>query len=187
MTKNEVTEILAIIKIAFPNSFKNITKYDAEAMIRLWERQFADYDYKAVQEAIDCIISTDTTGFAPTIGKVKEMIVKLNTPEEMTEIETWNLVKRALRNSLYNYNDEFEKLPVIVQRLVGDPLKLREWAMMTTEEINTVVESNFMRSYRARVTHERELLKMPSHIRISMQEKGLLKIGNLEMQIKRIE
>ena len=45
MTNNEVAKVLSTIKIAFPNSFRNMTKADAKALVKLWEIQFADYEY----------------------------------------------------------------------------------------------------------------------------------------------
>lgn len=165
MTKNEVLKVLSIVKVAYPNSFRDTTKADAEATIELWSRQFKDYEYQTVMMALDSIISTDTSDFMPSIGKIKEMIVKLNEPSEMTEQEAWGLVFKALRNSWYNSQKEFDKLPTVIQRIVGSHNQLKEWAMMPTDQVNSVVASNFMRSYRARAKNEREMLKIPTDVK----------------------
>lgn len=185
MTKNEVVKVLSTIKIAFPNSFRNMTDADAKALVKLWKIQFADYEYKDVMNALNCIISTDTSGFMPVIGQIKEMIVKLNTPEQMTEIEAWGYVKKALRNSGYHAEEEFKKLPPLVQRLVGSPQQLFDWAMTNSEQVDTVIASNFQRSFKVRAKHEMELLAMPRSVLLDMQDKGLLKVGDfMKIDIK---
>ncbi len=178
MTKNEVLQILSILKVAYPNSYKDMTTTDANALVMLWERQFVDYKYSTVQSAIDAIISTDTSGFAPSVGKVKEMINKLTTPDLMTEQEAWGYVFRALRNSGYHAKEEFEKLPVIVQRIVGNHNQLREWAMMPSDQINSVVASNFMRSFKVRAKHEQEFMALPSNVKEMLGMMDIKKIGN---------
>ena len=75
------------------------------------------------------------------------------------------MVQKATRNSLYNADKEFAALPEDVQRSVGSPSVLREWAMMDTETLNSVVASNFMRGYRARAVQVREMQKLPPAVR----------------------
>lgn len=178
MTKNEVLQVLSILKVAYPNSYKDMTKTDANALVMLWERQFADYEYPTVQSAIDAIISTDTSGFAPSVGKVKEMINKLTTPELMTEQEAWGYVFKALKNGYSNSKKEFDNLPTIVQRIVGSHRQLAEWALMNNDQVNTVVASNFMRSYRARAKHEQEFMALPSNVKEMLGMMDIKKIGN---------
>lgn len=67
----------------------------------------------------------------------------------------------ALRNSLYNSDDEYRKLPQVIQRIVGSPSVLREWAQSDINELQTVIASNFQRSYRARAKGEREFMALP--------------------------
>ena len=61
--------------------------------------------------------------------------------------------------------EAFNNLPPILQRLVGSPNQLLEWGRMGNEALNTVIASNFMRSYRVRAEHEREYLLMPGDVK----------------------
>ena len=88
----------------------------------------------------------------------------------MTEYEAWNTVKKAIGNGYYGCVEEFGKLPEILRRLVGSPNQLRDWATMESEALNTVVASNFMRSYRVRAEREREYLLLPSDVKAFMAE-----------------
>ena len=108
-------------------------------------------------------------GFPPHIGAIKEAIVKLKTSDEMTELEAWALVNKATKNSTWNAKEEFDKLPPVIQRLVGSPQQLRDWAAMPADTINSVVASNFQRSYKARAANEREFLALPSDVKETME------------------
>lgn len=165
MNYNETKDILTILKTNYPQSFKGWTYDQSQAFLNLWAEAFKDEPVGLVAGAVKSIIYGDTREFAPNIGQVKAKIYSLTHEADMTEIEAWQLVKNALRNSGYNAADEFEKLPVVVQRLVGSPRQLYEWSMMDSEKVDTVVASNFQRSYKVRAKHEREMLSIPADVK----------------------
>lgn len=72
MTREETIKILAILKAAYPNSYKNMTKEEANGTIGVWSVQFAKYPAQLVMAAVNKIISTST--FPPSIAEVKEKI-----------------------------------------------------------------------------------------------------------------
>ena len=76
--------------------------------------------------------------------------------EGMNEAEAWGLISKAIRNGLYGAKEEFAKLPPELQRLVGTPAQLREWAGMDSSTIQSIIASNVQRSFR--VVRERESL-----------------------------
>lgn len=165
MTREETAEMLAILKAAYPHSFKDMTRVDGLAMLSLWERIFADDDKNVVSAAIDALISTRTVGFSPTPGEVKEQIRKLYSANELDELAAWALVSKACANGIYGYKEEFAKLPPEVQRAVGAPEQLRDWAMMDSDTVQSVIASNFQRNYRASQAREKDLAKLPSNVR----------------------
>lgn len=165
MTREETAEMLAILKAAYPHSFKDMTRVDGLAMLSLWERIFADDDKELVSAAIDALISTRTVGFSPTPGEVKEQIRKLSSANELDELAAWALVSKACANGIYGYKEEFAKLPPEVQRAVGAPEQLRDWAMMDSDTVQSVIASNFQRNYRASQAREKDLAKLPSNVR----------------------
>lgn len=165
MTYDETLTIMSVLKAAYPAYYRGMNRQDAEAAVALWAEMFADEPVQIVALAVKSLIATDTKGFPPHIGAVKDSIVKLKQPNEMTEAEAWALVSNATRNSAYHSQEEYDKLPPVVQRIVGSPMQLREWAMMDTDTLQSVVASNFQRSYKARAAKEREFLALPSEIR----------------------
>lgn len=67
-------EVLAICKVAYPNSFKDMKAVDANALVALWEIQFKDYEYRDIQIALNNIISNEDNPFLPTIARIKKEI-----------------------------------------------------------------------------------------------------------------
>ena len=169
MTYDETLSIMSVLKAAYPNYYKDMRRSDADAVVSLWVEMFKDDPVEIVAVAVKAHIATDKKGFPPHIGAIKEAIVKLKTSDEMTELEAWALVNKATKNSTWNAKEEFDKLPPVIQRLVGSPQQLRDWAAMDSDTINSVVASNFQRSYKARAASEREFLALPQDVRQTME------------------
>ena len=158
MTREETKAILAVLKAGYPNFYKDMTKEDAKNTVDLWATMFADDSARLVTEAVKSLICT--LKYPPTIADVKEKIHLLTQPQGMSELEAWNTVRRAI--SYYDAQENYNSLPPMLQRLVGSPNQLREWAVMDRETVNSVIQSNFMRSYRIMAAREREYSMLPS-------------------------
>lgn len=72
MTRDETTKILAVLKAAYPNSYRNMTKQEALGTVAVWHVQFADVPADIVMMAVQKCISTST--FTPSISEVKKKI-----------------------------------------------------------------------------------------------------------------
>ena len=165
MNKAETLKIMAILKVAYPAYYSRMERADLEATVNLWAEMFMDEPYDLVNVAIKSFVATDTDGYPPNIGKIKEAVRKIVQPEQMTEQEAVALIMKASRNSAYHARKEFEKLPEICQKLVGDPQQLKDWSMMPAREVNTVISSNLQRSYKVLAERERELQALPSSVK----------------------
>lgn len=161
MTKNEVIKLLMTIQTFYPN----YQVENKEFTINAWYAIIGDCDYKPMEKALQAYITTDTSGFAPSIGQLLDKLHTIQNPQELNEMEAWSLVSKALRNGYYGAVEEFNKLPPLVQKAVGSPDNLRNWSQTDTNSIENVVQSNFMRSYRLVVNRENEIKKMPADVR----------------------
>ena len=168
MTRDETIDLLSVLKAAYPNFYKDMTRRDADHVISLWFEMFKDEPAPLVILAVKRHIATDTKGFPPHIGAIKDAIVKIQQPEEMTEIEAWNMVRSAIRSYSWDAKEQFDKLPPVLQRLVGSPSQLVEWGQMDADAVSSVVASNFQRSYKARAAQEREFLALPADVKEAM-------------------
>lgn len=157
MNREEMKAILAVMKAGYPNFYKGMTREEATNIINLWTTMFTDDPAHVVTEAVKSLMCT--LKFPPTIADVKEKIAMITQPTQMSEMEAWNMVKSAI--SYYSAGETFERLPAILRKIVGSPNQLREWAVMEAETVNSVVQSNFMRSYKAVSAREKEMSMLP--------------------------
>ena len=176
MNKSETLKVMAYLQVAYPHAFSKLTKDDIKVLANMWEVQFKEFDYQVVMMAVNSYISSDTTGYYPVVGKIKEIIYKLSNPNEMSEQEAWNIVKKAISKSSWYSKEEFEKLPSNLQKIVGSARQLHDWAMMDSHELDTVVASNFMRSYKMKATQEKEMKMLPSDVRNMIEQVAELKM-----------
>ena len=161
MTKNEVAKLLMTMQTFYPN----YQVENKELAINAWHTLVGEYDYQAMMMALKAYITTDASGFAPSIGQLLDKLHTIQNPQELNEMEAWSLVSKALRNGYYGAVEEFSKLPPLVQKAVGSPDNLRNWSQTDQNSIENVVQSNFMRSYRIVVNREKEIEKMPSDVK----------------------
>ena len=166
MTVNDARKIIAVMLVSYPN-FKPI---DTELMATTWADMLNEYSYEQVSVALKCYITTDTSGFAPSIGQLIDKLKTVEQPQELNELQAWGLVRKAINNSGYHSDEEFAKLPPLVQKAVGTPGQLKQWGLSDIESIETVAQSNFMRTYRAVAKREDEVSRMPKEIRQLIQQ-----------------
>lgn len=165
MTERETAQIMDILQIAYPQFYSGKSATDPEKALRLWAGMFAGDPVEVVAAAVKAFIATSTSHFPPSIGEIRAKIQLLTEPEEQTEVEAWAIVAKALRNSGYCAAEEFEKLPEDIRKLVGSPHQLREWSLMDADSVQTVVASNFQRSFRVQKARDREVKALPPDVR----------------------
>jgi hypothetical protein len=152
------------------DSYPNYKPVDMAETIDVWQMMLEDFSYQQVAMALKAYIMSDTSGFAPSIGQLVGKMQMISTPNELNEMEAWALVSKAIRNGYYGAETEFAKLPEMVQKAIGQPSQLRQWAHSDMESIETVIQSNFMRSYRMVVKREKEVQRMPSDVRMLIEK-----------------
>ena len=165
MTATQVAEIMDILHAAYPAFYRTTTERDDKMAVKLWASMFADDNPALVVSAVKALIACDTKGYPPHIGAVKDYMGKLTQPDEMTGQEAWSIIHKAICNSGYDSAKEYAKLPTVLQRLVGSANQLRDWSMMDSDTVNSVVASNFMKSYRDKSRQEREYLALPQDVK----------------------
>lgn len=161
MMRDEIKEMLMVIQAAYPN----YKPQDKTVAVNTWYMMLKDYEKEVVEAALKIYIASDTSGFAPAIGQLIDKINTVTAPPELNSMTAWGLVSKALRNGCYGAEQEFEKLPMTVKRAVGSPDNLRHWAQSDSKSIETVIQSNFIRTYEAEVRRKNEAAKTPPDVR----------------------
>lgn len=164
MNQTETLKIMAILRGAYPAFYRDMSRKEAESVVALWAEMFAEDDVAIVAAAVKALIATDDKGFPPHIGAVKAKVRQITQPSGMTPQEAWNLVAKAIRNSAYESREEYDKLPREVQRLVGSPNQLRDWALMDSDTVHSVVASNFQRSFSIRQKADNDFKALPRDV-----------------------
>ena len=136
---------------------------DADA-IMVWYSLLKDLDYRDVSRAITEIMRTSK--FPPTVADITERIYRNVAAEDLSEMEAWDLVRRAMRNSIYHSEEEFGRLPDAVKKAIGSAANLRELATMDEETVESVEQSHFIKSFRATTArrHEEEKAQLPQFL-----------------------
>ncbi len=150
MNLKETAKIMAVIKSEYPSfGGRDLTDADYDRKTALWREMFADDSYDLVSAALKCFIAEDIKGFAPSIGQIKGIMVRLTDAGDMDEDRAWELLRRAASRSGYGAQEEYDSLPEELRRMCS-PGQLYEWSQMDSDVFNSVIGSHFRKSYRAR-------------------------------------
>lgn len=161
MTREQVGKLLMTIQAYYPN----YNPPDKEITLNAWHIMLAEYPEELVLQALRACITTNTSGFAPDVGQIMSKIQTISQPQELGGMAAWGLVSKALRNGTYGAVEEFNKLPPLVKQAVGMPDNLKNWATSDYQTIETVIQSNFLRTYETVVKRANEINRMPDDIK----------------------
>lgn len=184
MTEANIGDMLALLEITYGKKtvYAESTK---EKIISLWLTMFAEDDPAEVAIAVkDCISSLQ---FPPKIADIKTRIAKQRMSKQMTEMEAWQTVVRAIENAT-GYNETLEAfrgLPPMIQKLVGSYKTLRDWRSVEKAQLNTVVMSAFVRSYREELQKQYRYYTLPGDIQ--KQSQHLIEAPNFELPAPKVE
>lgn len=180
MKKTEIVKLLAIVRAAYPAFYSKQGEEDTSAAVNLWHSMFADDDTATVCAAVKAFIAADTKGFPPTIGQIKDKLDKIWQEiheKELTPVEAWGLVAKACKRSYYNAQEEFDKLPDTVRAVLGSAAALRDYAEMDIATLNSVVASNFQRSFASRRDYVVEMRKWPDSVKQLIESEKFKELG----------
>ena len=161
MTREETVKIIRIMCDCYPNYKPN----NLSETVDVWQMMLDEYSYNQVSIALKAYVTSDTSGFAPSVGEIVAKIQLVSQPQELDGMAAWGLVSKALRNGTYGAVEEFKKLPPLVRQAVGMPDNLKNWATSDYQTIETVIQSNFLRTYETVVKRANEINRMPDNIK----------------------
>jgi len=165
MERTDVLKIMAVLRGAYPQFYRDISRIEAEDTVNLWTDLFRGDDFALVMASVKSFIEADEKGFPPVPGQIKAKLRLISGRDEMTAIEAWNLVSKALKNGLYGAKEEFEKLPTACIRIVGSHTQLKEWAALDPDHVQSVISSHFQRAYRIISSREQEISRIPVDVK----------------------
>ena len=142
LKKQDIINMIGMIKANYPNSYKDSTKEDFKIIIDLWFDLFKDYNKEIIGQAFKgCLLKCK---LPPTIADMQEQIDKILEIGKPADNELWmqleNAVKEVIKIDLFNGDEYFsvngtirpkdevkrifEELPDILKTFVGSYLTL---------------------------------------------------------------
>ena len=167
MEREEVKKLLMTLDVTYAN-FK-LDPATLSFTVDSWLMFLGDYDSKDVLTALKTFINTSNSAFAPSPS---ELIGLINKPQELaTEsgAEAYSLVRKAIANSTYNSEAEFNKLPPLVQKAVGSAEMLHYWATNEYFAEGTVMKS-FLDNYKQVIKRENDTQMLPKEARLRLEQ-----------------
>lgn len=127
-----------------------------QSAVELWFRMLEDLPDEQVSLAIQCYMQTCV--FPPTPASIREKAAQIAEPPEnqISPEEAFSYVRAAAGNSLYNAETEFERLPPLVKKTIGNPGNLREMGRMDSHDFESVEKSHFIRCYNTELARSRQ-------------------------------
>lgn len=162
MTREETKQLLMTISAIYPNF--NVKSEEMTPTINAWHLMLEEYPAQTISAALQIYVKTNNTGFAPSVSQLIGMLNKVKDNEHLSEGEAWSLVKKAIQDGNYHSEERFNELPPIVQKAVGNSNMIRQWAMSETDEVNTVIASNFQRTYRILLSRQEFEERIPQQL-----------------------
>lgn len=125
----------------------------------VWYNMLKDLDYKTTSRAVQ--IHMQTSEDIPKPASIRKHVVEFMKDDGLGEEAAWQLVWNAICNSGYHADEEFEKLPPLIKKVVGSPGWLRQRALSEVKDDTiSVWQSNFRRAYMAEKKVEQEKNKL---------------------------
>lgn len=165
MTREECKQLIMVCEATYPNSRTS----NPQETLNAWFFILEEFDYQTIMAALKIYIHTSNSAFAPSVS---QLIAMARKPKELTapqEVDIWREIRPAIRNGIYHAEEEFEKLSPMAQRMVGDAGQIREWAQLPSEDIDTVIQSNFKKRCEAMIKRNKEIAEMPKEVRLMIE------------------
>ena len=183
MTKDEFKKIIKGMKSIYSDP-KFIADQDAFDM---WYGLLNDLSYEVASMATKTYMQTET--FPPSPADIRRYAVQITSPltEDMSELQAWGLVKKAIGNGNYGAEEEFAKLPPLIQETLGNPARIREMANLDNDEVETVEQSHFVRNYRAKIEAHRKYRQLDGRLQAQIEQQRMQNTPMIEVHEEAVD
>lgn len=161
--KEDFMKLVTVLRAAY-NSDKFMP--DKQSAL-VWYEMLKDIDYPVLMQG--CYKLIQSSPYPPTIADIRASCASLQAEAQLSDLEAWAMVRKALSNGVYGAEAEYAKLPPLVQKAVGTPSNIREMAQADMESVATVFQSQFLRAYRAEVQRAADMAKLSPKIRALLE------------------
>ena len=150
MTRDETKKLLIVITTTYPNFHLN----DPALAVDTWWKILEPDNGQDIFDAFKVYARTDTSEFAPTPGKLHMMIAD-RQQEGLSEGEILTHLTQASRKGNYQFEEAFAELPPLLQKAVGSPTVIKNWASMEHEGLSYAF-NNVIKVYKELLRREKQ-------------------------------
>ena len=187
MTPKETAGILALM-----HEYYDKMEPSTQSTVKAWHLVLCEYSFDAIKDAVVSFVKSDAKGFPPKPGQLIAQITRNGAKDAEAEAqEAWVLIRKAISNAGTSHDwlgdhldpkthaeHRFDELPPMVQRIVGNPQQLTRWGEMDTGQLDTVVQSNFLRAYKARAANTYNALAGSGFAALPMAQGVVKQLGD---------
>lgn len=175
MTREQTVDLVRSLVSIYPNwKPENLTE-----TVNAWQWALEEYPAPAVKAALQIYVKTNNTGFAPSVSQIIGSMYAPKKNDQLTEGEAWALVKKAVSDGNYHSEERFNELPPLVQRAVGNSSMIHYWAGCDADDVNTVIMSNFQRTYKALLAKQEFNDKIPPQLATTVSEERMIEKNDI--------
>jgi hypothetical protein len=172
MTREETLKIYELLQETYDMKM-------TELAIEAWYQVLKDHSFE------DCKMATfaylKTQHFKPVPADISNLIMdrkiaqNVKKPERLSPMVAWSLVYKAICNSNYNSEEEFNKLPDECKKVIGSSDMLRMLAKEDIKTVNSVHQSLFQRIYESDSKRQADEFRL----KIEQVKRGEMSLGEL--------
>ena len=182
MEKEQVRKLLTVLRINYPQSFKDYDRETSAMLLELWYGAFKNDDSDLVTKAVQSIVYNDAREFAPNIGQVKNKMLEIAMPTSPDEADNaWDEVRKVLKalpsDNPRDCEEYIKKLPENISRIYSADELVDMAFRRTTAELIQYEKPRFLKVYKEIQEHHRDkiLIEGTSSLKIGYKGEKLLK------------
>lgn len=107
MSYEESIKLLALIKLSYPNSYKDIDVDTQKATVNMWHKKFENVPFKIMELALDHF--TNVSKFPPTVADIREELKGLYYEAMQNVLTIEETEQRVLFLYVMKYTESFAK------------------------------------------------------------------------------
>lgn len=148
MTREEAVRVYMAIEANWSVQYRNERPEQTKANVDLWASIFADIDGKKVWDAVMYYIKSGER-FPPAPGIIYHQLMEDAKPKTTVEEarDAWRQVEKAVRRGQFYAKEDFKRLPVKAQRILGSYGRIIEMGLMHEDEFMTYEKPRFIKEY----------------------------------------
>ena len=168
MLKEELLPILKVLKSVYTDPKFIPDGYAAET----WFTVLHSFDINEVKAAVQEYLSSGH--YAPVPADIVQLINKRARRNSLDAqgiepLSAWNTVRKSARVYEDTAVEMYEKLPGIIQKVIGSPAYLVSLGCMSIDQIE-VEKSHFLRSYEAALKENKIISSLPKSLQPTLAE-----------------